>query len=718
MNDQNHGYQTFFETEDAAVMVIDEDMTILRINENLERISGFRKFEMEGRLRFTDYVHPEDLPRMVRYHAKRRTCGKDVPATYACRLIHKDGRIGEYMLDVSLIPHTGRTMVSFRDSLVRPVTEPGKTTEAQMFRLMAENTTDQVFIANLDVQITYVSPSVRNMSGYTQEEFKLLTPREYFAPASYEKAKRKVRMGLEGRYDVRQPFLAEYQIIHKNGSMKWVETLVQFILDEEGRPVCITGASRDITRKKQAEDALKASEAKYRQLTEEIRDVVLVVLPDSTIDYISPVIRELGGYDPAEMIGKPMKDYFVDPREYGRALFLFGEILRSRKPTTNHEFLFKSKDGDPFYVEVTAKPVVRDHEVVMIQCVGRDITDRKKEEEKLKKREKSLSLENLNLRKSIHQCGQFCGIIGKCKAMMDVYDLLLMAAPTNLSTIIYGESGTGKELIARAVHTLSNRNAGRFVPVNCGAITENIIESEFFGYKKGAFTGAVQDRGGFLDLADGGTLFLDEIGEIGLNMQVKLLRAIEGGGYTPVGSNQLKKTDIRIVAATNKDLADLVKQGKMRADFFYRINIIRIDLPPLRERKEDIPGLVDHFLRKSPNNVDVTRLPDDVMSYLDGYHFPGNVRELQNIVNQYIALRRIVPAPFGSSDVRTETRELSADERSDSLASLVNDYEKKIIGACLSECNWNKSRVAKRLGIDRKTLSTKIRKLDLEQIPS
>jgi len=181
--------------------------------------------------------------------------------------------------------------------------------------------------------------------------------------------------------------------------------------------------------------------------------------------------------------------------------------------------------------------------------------------------------------------------------MQDVYEFILQAAATQANVIIYGESGTGKELVAKAIHETSDRSKKSFVTVHCGAIPETLMESEFFGYKKGSFTGANLDKRGYLDEADGGTLFLDEVGEIGLNMQVKLLRAIAGGGYTPVGSSTKKNTDVRIVAATNRNLRDMVKRGIMREDFFYRIHILPIYLPPLRDRKDDLPLLVDHFLQ-------------------------------------------------------------------------------------------------------------------------
>jgi transcriptional regulator with PAS, ATPase and Fis domain len=205
----------------------------------------------------------------------------------------------------------------------------------------------------------------------------------------------------------------------------------------------------------------------------------------------------------------------------------------------------------------------------------------------------------------------------------------LKAAESNANVIIYGESGTGKELVAKSIHALSDRGSKPFVPVNCGAIPENLIESEFFGYQKGAFTGANQEKAGFLSAANGGTLFLDEVGEINANMQIKLLRAIDGGGFSPLGSNQIVKPDIRIIAATNRDLADKIHQGHFRSDFFYRIHVIPINLPSLRERREDIPLLIHHFLQLFGDDNKLQSIPETTMQAMQRYDWPGNVREFK-----------------------------------------------------------------------------------------
>jgi transcriptional regulator with PAS, ATPase and Fis domain len=279
--------------------------------------------------------------------------------------------------------------------------------------------------------------------------------------------------------------------------------------------------------------------------------------------------------------------------------------------------------------------------------------------------------------------------------------------------VVYGETGTGKELVAKAVHTLSPRGSGEFVPVNCGAIPEELFESEFFGYRKGAFTGANQDRAGFLDRAKGGSLFLDEIAEMRPSHQAKLLRALGSGEYTAVGGRASQQADVRIIAATNRDLESMVREGSFRKDLFYRIHVLPILLPPLRERKEDIPFLVEDILDKlgAPGRIssrDLTQLLER--------DWPGNVRELQNVLERFVA--------FGHLDFLAVEDEASAGNAKsagqaglnpgqnlrDSLAS----YEKQIITQTLRRHNGNRSHTAASLGLPRKTLFRKMKALGID----
>ena len=303
--------------------------------------------------------------------------------------------------------------------------------------------------------------------------------------------------------------------------------------------------------------------------------------------------------------------------------------------------------------------------------------------------------------------------------MQEVYNLILEVSTSDASVLIYGESGTGKELVATAIHKLGNRKNKGFLPVNCGGIPENLVESEFFGYRKGAFTGANIDKIGFLEISNGGTLFLDEIGEINLNMQVKLLRAIDGDGYTPLGSSDIIKPDIRIIAATNKNLVSLMEKGLMRSDFFYRINVVPFHLPPLRKRKEDIPLLIYHFLQRFSQNNSIPHIPPKIMTVLENYSWPGNVRELQNIIHRYVTLKRldVFDAFFENTGKIDTAADMNLNEanRPVNLKEAMQQYEKKIIHHQLKENKWKQGKVASILGMNRKTLYHKIKKYQIER---
>ncbi len=341
-----------------------------------------------------------------------------------------------------------------------------------------------------------------------------------------------------------------------------------------------------------------------------------------------------------------------------------------------------------------------------------DITERQKALLNLKEQEEYLRKENIRLKDSLTDRFRLGDIIGKSEPMQEVYGTIINAAATDANVIIYGESGTGKELVAKAIHDLSDRKNKPLVYMNCGAIPENLIESEFFGYKKGAFTGATVDKPGYLDIADGGTLFLDEIGEIPLSMQIKLLRAIEGGGFTPIGGAGLKKPDVRIIAATNRDLKIQVAKGEMRQDFLYRIHIIPIQIPPLRERKEDIVLLIDHFLKQyEPDQI--PPVTPAVKKALEGYLWPGNVRELQNTIHRFITLKKL--DFMGLSTEETENvhedflHGVDTVSQNRTMSDILEEVEEKILRTTFQKMNWHRGKTAEALSMAPKTLYRKMK---------
>lgn len=315
----------------------------------------------------------------------------------------------------------------------------------------------------------------------------------------------------------------------------------------------------------------------------------------------------------------------------------------------------------------------------------------------------------------------FDQMIGKSGAMQNLYRLLDRICDSDSTVLIQGENGTGKELIARALHYNSRRKGNRFVVVNCGAFNENLLESELFGHVKGSFTGAIKDKKGLFEVADGGTLFLDEIGDTSMTMQVKMLRVLQEGTFTPVGSTQVKKSNVRILAATNKDLVGMVKEQKFREDLFYRLNVINVLVPPLRERKEDIPILTDHFLENYAKSVNKPqkRMSKGCLEKLLDHEWPGNVRELENEVERLCVLAgddaEIAPE-FLSTRIREKVDNKYPGYRvNGKLKDALEELEKEMIREGLERTRWNKSRLAKELGISRAGLIMKVEKYGLDQ---
>ena len=331
---------------------------------------------------------------------------------------------------------------------------------------------------------------------------------------------------------------------------------------------------------------------------------------------------------------------------------------------------------------------------------------------------KSLMKENQYLREKLSQKYNFNNIIGKNKKMLELFDLIKDIAKTNSTILINGESGTGKELIANAIHFNSDRIKKPFVKVNCGVLAENLLESELFGHMKGSFTGAIRDKLGRFEIANGGTIFLDEIGDISANMQLKLLRVLQEGEFERVGGTETIKVDVRIIAATNRDLAQMMLNGEFRQDLYYRLNVIPLEVPPLRERKDDIPLLISHFLEKFNKQFDkkIEVIEDDAMKCLQNYSWQGNIRELENLIERSVVLNKtgkLIVKDFPHYVVNSED-DLSFEFDADgSLIDIVDSYEKQIILRALKENNFNKLRTAEKLGIHRSTFMSKLKKFDI-----
>ncbi len=325
----------------------------------------------------------------------------------------------------------------------------------------------------------------------------------------------------------------------------------------------------------------------------------------------------------------------------------------------------------------------------------------------------ALRSENIQLRDSIRQISCADEIIGQSPQMKHIMELVQTVAQSDSTVVIRGESGTGKELIARAIHCHSARRYFPIVPVNCGALSETLLESELFGHEKGAFTGAQTQRKGRFEMAHRGTLFLDEIGNISPKMQMELLRVLESKQFTRLGGSQMVKVDVRFICATNKNLEKAVEEGTFREDLYYRINVFTIFLPPLRERKSDIPLLAQHFVRKyaAAMNKPITDIAPEAMDLLIRHHWPGNIRELENAIERAMVVGK--PPMITVNDLPFQLTAVPAEEEVPVLS--LKEMEKKHIAAILQKTNWNISHAAELLQIDRVTLYNKIKKYQLRK---
>ena len=561
-------YRNIFRHSGAPSVIVEQDFTISMANPKFEELTGFACREIENRMKWSDFIDPEDRRMVTRYHFARRSGRGMVPSEYECRIVDRNGGVKDTFIKVGLLGETGRTIASIID----------------------------------------------------------------------------------------------------------------------------------ITRLKQTEQELRDRETRYSAILEGYEGFVYFIDRDYRIRFMNEnLIRSIG----RDATGQPCYEAL-----HGRSSACLWCVAEQVFEGQRVRFEMKNPNDKRWYYSINV-PVELSDRSVYCQAMIADIDERKRMEEALRDSEAHLREENIRLRSTIEERQRFGDIVGKSAAMQEIYELMLMAAASDTNIILYGESGTGKELVARAIHSMSARQDRNFVPVNCGAIPENLLESEFFGHKKGAFTGADADKQGLLDEADGGCLFLDEIGEIKPDLQVKLLRAIEGGGYMPVGGSRLRKPDFRIIAATSRNLTELVKAGRMRSDFFYRVHVIPIHLPPLRKRKEDIPLLAEHFFKAYDRKIRPT-LTARVMDTLMNYGWPGNVRELQNVLYRFVTLKRLdlsgnTPLP-ALAPVADEV-----DSAATGLTEIVAAFEKRHIAAALAEHRWNRTRTAKALGIGLRTLQRKMK---------
>lgn len=508
----------------------------------------------------------------------------------------------------------------------------------------------------------------------------------------------------------RKPAPTEVRFRRADGEYRWFQISAAPLYDAEGHLVRWCGINIDIDDRKRAEQKLQKNEENLRTILDAIRQAVVVLAADGTTLYANQVLLEITGRTIEEVKNNTFLQLATHPDDAAR-LQIERQSGLSRGTPFDLEVRLLHKNREYRWFSIRYNPVRDEHgHVSRWYVTGTDIDDQKKTEERLRN-------ENLILREEIDRTSMFEEIVGASKPMSRVLKQVEKVAPSDSTVLILGETGTGKELIARALHRRSKRASRAFVQVNCAAIPQSLIGSELFGHERGAFTGALQRRVGRFEAADGGTLFLDEVGELPMDTQISLLRVLQEREFERVGSNRPIPVNIRVIAATNRDLTAAVAAGTFRQDLFYRLNVFPIAIPPLRERAEDIPLLVEYFVGRfaKSSGKSIRHLEKNSLESLIKYGWPGNIRELQNIVERAVILTETDTFFIDENWLKAASTESSGPK---GRLSVLADRELEMIEAALAESDGRISGptgAAAKLGIPRQTLETKIRRLGIDR---
>jgi PAS domain S-box-containing protein len=504
-------------------------------------------------------------------------------------------------------------------------------------------------------------------------------------------------------------FDLENRLLMADGSVKYVHVLGRALKTSSGNLEYV-GAVTDVTAAKQAEEKIRQSERWLRQLLDLSPQHVTEFGPDGSPLYNNQAALDYHGLTLEEWRSADL-NRLLHPQDAERMRREFPGKFRSGSPY-EFEVRLRREDGEYRWFLFRVKPMLDEQgRLTRWYAAATDIEDRKRAEERIRN-------ENLALREQIDQAFMFEEIVGSSPALQAVLSSVVKVAPTDSTVLITGETGTGKELIARAIHKRSHRSGQAFISVNCASIPSSLIASELFGHEKGAFTGAAQRRQGRFEMAHAGTIFLDEVGELPAETQIALLRVLQERQFERVGGNRIISSDVRVIAATNRDLMAAIAAGTFRSDLFYRLNVFPIEAPPLRKRKEDIPMLVEYFAKRYAEKVgkQIRKIDMNTLELCQSYPWPGNIRELQNIVERSIILSS--GETFCIEKAWLASPEPALKQLPGSLADTLKNQEREIIETALAE---SKGKVAgpegaaAKLGIPRSTLDWRIKQLKIKK---
>ncbi len=598
-------------------------------------------------------------------------------------------------------------------------------------------------IFGIDLQgITqFANPAAAKMTGWTVDEL-LGQPSHHLLHHT--------RIDGSSYHSSECPIHAAYkdgEIHHVDDEIFWCKDGSSFYVEYTSTPIFDNGklagavvVFNDVTARRTAERELKQAYVDNQMILQAAGEGIYGLDCEGNTTFTNASAEAMLGYSAEELIGQPMHALLhhtrPDGSHYHREDCPIYAAFKDGAVHHTDDDIFWRKDGSSFPVFFTSTPIWQDGKITGAVVVFKDITERKQAEENIQKAyaevqkmKERLEAENMYLQEEINNEHDFEDIIGQSSTVKQLLQQVELVAPTAASVLITGESGTGKELVARAIHERSDRSKRPLIRVNCAAIPAELFESEFFGHVKGSFTGAVKDRAGRFELADGGTIFLDEVGEIPLALQSKLLRVLQEGQYERVGDERTKKVDVRLIAATNRNLQEEVEAGNFREDLYFRLNVFPVNVVPLRERVDDIPLLTRHFVSMLSRklNMPEPRLTNGTVKQLQSYSWKGNIRELQNVIERAIilsqggSLRVDLPNSDVSPVVMSNTESGNGNNGGDSQSAPYTENEriardKANIIQALDLCDNKISGAggaAELLGIKPTTLASRLKNMDI-----
>lgn len=713
--------RTIIDAIPQLIVAIGADGKFLSANQAVLEYTGLTKEEVSSES-FGDVFHPEDSERLR--EDRDVAISRGVPFEYERRVRRRDGRYHWFLIQYNPLldeqRHVVRWYATGTDIDDRKRAEDVLRSNEQSLRLTVDSIPGFVSTMSAAGEAEFVSRQALEYFGKTIEQFKNWVTNDTFHPDDLPNMIDTWSRAIE----TGQPFELEARRLRADGVYRWFHLRSRPQRDAEGRIVRWYNLTTDIDDRKKAEEALRRSKAYLTEAQRLSRTGSFGCRLSTGEMFWSEETFRIYGYDRSTQPALERVLERVHPEDRALVQERIDQASRDGQGC-QVECRLLMPDDSVKHVYIVAHASKNESGIIEFIGAVMDVTAERQASaelenafEEIKRLKDRLHDENVVLREQIDQVSMFEEIVGSSPALKTVLSSIVKVAPTDSTVLITGETGTGKELIARAIHKGSPRASQAFVSVNCAAIPSSLIASELFGHEKGAFTGAVQRRQGRFELAHSGTIFLDEIGELPTETQVALLRVLQERQFERVGGSHVIPTDVRIIAATNSDLPAGIASGRFRADLFYRLNVFPIDVPPLRQRKEDIPMLLEYFVKRYADKARkrIDKIDKNTLKLCQSYHWPGNIRELQNIIERSVIL--CAGDTLRIDDAWLLSQSTPPTESLGSLKQNLQNYEKELIETALAESSGKvagPNGAAAKLGVPRSTLDLKIKQLNIEK---